>query len=106
MQTLAIGIGRNVGRLPMDQASWQAFQEAVLGVAAPVGPLVFAGTGNGEHDGVVEESFTVMVRLNGDPDLARIREELARLAQRFGQDSIALTLGNGSHVSARIRAAM
>ncbi len=106
MQTLAIGIGRNVGRIPMDAASWHLFQEAVLEVATLAGSVVFAGTGSGEHDGAVEESFTAMVQVHGAPDLNRIRDELGQLAQRFEQESIALTLGNGSRVSARIRAAM
>lgn len=91
---LTIGIGRSVKDGPMDTRTWEEFRSAVDAALhdRKLHP-VFYGVGVGEYEGVREDSATWVIAEYSDAQLTLIRLDLTRLARYYGQDSIALTVG-------------
>lgn len=105
MITLAASIGRNIGTgAPMCPRRWDAFQRDTRD-ALSVAPVVFSSayTGEGEWDGVREESAYVVVSLDLDHiDATPVRDALATLASRYGQEAIALSVSVPTFVPASV----
>ena len=108
MSTITLSIGRDCNGRPLDAGQWEAFQAGLLNAVSDTGlTVVFAGEGPGfwqpeDIDGtrqpiVVEDSFTVIALGELSPLL---RTLLADLADRFGQEAIALTTGETELVAA------
>lgn len=93
MTTATISIGRNVGDKPLSADRWLAFRYAIrqgLGDDATV--YVDGATSVGEWQGVSEESATWVADIT--PERASVLSgHLAKVALDYGQDAIALTLG-------------
>lgn len=91
--TTVISIGRRIGTsATMSDPAWDRFRRETVEVArAHCGEVFFSGTGRGQYEGVVEESFTVIAQ--HPTDRAALRERLANLARMYGQESIAVTFG-------------
>lgn len=100
---LTIGIGRNVKSEPMRTRDWEQFRAAVDASLydRKLHP-VFYGTGIGEYMGELEDSACWVVAEYSDAQVELLRHDLARLAQYFGQDSIALTIGETEFIEARV----
>ena len=91
--SVAIGRNRHDDGVAMDDESWHDFQRQVRLLF--VGGEMYSQTdGIGEYDNVKEES----VVFTGASDFRSetIREWLADLAYRFGQESIGLILQEGT----------
>jgi hypothetical protein len=98
---MTVSIGRNIGdglsTRPMDTDTWERFQREVqYTVEAAVGPVYFAGTGRGwSEEWGVEDAFTLVAEEPGYGDIRdRLLDDLARSGRYFGQDAIAVTIGN------------
>lgn len=90
MRNATISIGRNVGSTPMHTDDWNSFRLDILSVL-PTAPI-FCGSGLGFYEGVKEESFTVIVDAER-VDLDYLRACLQAFACQYGQECIALTVG-------------
>ena len=94
-----ISVGRNIGSVPMDIRRWQECQCAVLAAAQLAAKAIyFKGCGSGVYIDLAEESFTVIGELRGVGPIAAmvvdaLRQDLAFIASRYEQESIALTFG-------------
>lgn len=87
-----VSIGRNIGARPMSSSQWAEFKRTVVDVVRLSSPAIyFAGEGKGIHDGIAEESFTVVAE---DPrsEIA-LSAALRVVARHHRQESIALTIG-------------
>lgn len=101
MTTATISIGRNVGDKPLSADRWLAFRYAVkneLGEGATV--HVDGALSVGEWQGVSEEAATWVADIT--PERASVLgRHLAKVALEYGQDAIALTLGETRLVTPR-----
>ncbi len=93
--TVFITAGLNVGTTPMSGKDIGALDRAIRAAIADTGgTLFFYGDGNGVWEGQEEASlvfgatFPHVSNLNSDG----IRYELRRIAYRFGQEAIGLTI--------------
>ena len=99
--TVVVSIGRNVGRpedearlgASLDDEQWTLFKYAVADAIfiRSGGRVHFEGEGTGYFEGTSERSFTIVATVENPVGLYH---DLAELAPRFGQQSIALTTGN------------
>lgn len=98
MPTYTVSIGRNVAGAPMAYQAWHDFRDATLDTVEAFGlSPVFVGLGSGIWEDTREDSYTVVAigdALEGLPDA------LAGLAWLYDQESIALTVGETTLVSA------
>lgn len=101
-----ISVGRNIGSNPMDIRRWQECQCAVLAAAQLAAKAIyFKGCGSGVYIDQPEESFTVIGELRPAPVFERdtaidaLRQDLAFIASRYEQESIALTFGQPEFVT-------
>lgn len=96
--TAVVGIGRNIGERPMAREVWSRFRRQVEGALYNLGFTVyFAGVGEGVFEGNEEQSAT-FVAGGSLADVPRLRLSLHTLARSFGQESIALTVGETEFV--------
>lgn len=102
--TTTVSIGRDCAGNELEEPQWAAFCDAIVAALEDVGLIVvFAGTGTGYWQPapgepvVTEESFTAVAV--GTP-ISLLRPLLADLADRFGQEAIALTTGETDLVEA------
>lgn len=101
-RTVTVTIGRNVadgrgGQGPMPKDRWQDFRTIVRqSLANNLAPDFSASyDGTGEWGGVSEESTTfVFSGVTSTTPAADVRTWLSYLAREFGQDAIALTVGD------------
>lgn len=106
MSTITVSLGRNVGAEPMHDTVWQAFRAEAWNIVdfpvwASEGQIVFTGTGEGRWKGddgvtVLEEAYTIVAVVpDEDADLVgeAIERSAARLAVKYGQEAIAVTVG-------------
>lgn len=99
---VSVTIGRNVKNEPMSSVQWLVFIEHVedaLSVATAQNKTLHRATytGAGEWDGSTEESANIVLILES----ARINtgwltDRLAVLSARYGQDAIALAVGEST----------
>jgi hypothetical protein len=100
MTTVTVSIGRNVGDEPLSPDRWLAFKYAVrsgLGEDATV--YVDGAASIGQWQGVSEESATWVADIE-ETRAALLSRHLAKVALEYGQDAIALTLGETRLVTA------
>jgi hypothetical protein len=91
--TITASIGRNIGRVPMEEAQWDAFRDIVdQALRDHEVTVFFAGEGTGEYEGVREAAATWVGSTVRRPDVA-LESELGSIAGLFGQASIAVTYG-------------
>lgn len=109
--SIIISIGRNVGSEPMSDEAWEAFKAEVLNRATH--PLLWESKGPdytgctygvGIWEGVEEQTMVCNVvgtswfdTLNATGALSRT---LGKLATKYNQDAIALTVGRPTMVGA------
>lgn len=94
MHTLMVSVGRNIGDTAMSSRDWGQFLNAVSDVVRTQGETPEFHFGQGEWEGVTEESVHITVyreTLDGTY-LYGVRQGLARLAYMYGQDAIALSV--------------
>lgn len=101
MTTFVFGIGRNVGSVPMPTAEWAYFTDALEELVAELPmTLVFRGEGVGIFEETSEDSCTIVCV--GDAlntfAFSTLTQKLRKLARRFEQESIALTIGETTFV--------
>jgi hypothetical protein len=99
MKTAYISIGRNVQGRPMPSEEWENFKGALRVVAEKYGEGVSYAGGIGRYDRVLEETYIVAVSLALGVPANLVREDLSHLAQYYGQESIALTVGEGELIT-------
>lgn len=100
--TLMVGIGRDVpGTGPMGSEDWTRFRSMVaLAVTDSGHTPLFLGTGTGRWEGQEEDSYTVVALPNGEEaDVEQLKAHLGALSREFGQDAIAVTVGQTTLVS-------
>lgn len=92
MRTAVITVGRNIGDTPMDDERWKQLLDYLWDEVTLYGTGMFIGTGTG----VGEEAVTLIVDRLDWPEYvqAQLRIELGQVAERFGQECIALTFGD------------
>lgn len=95
MATIVVSIGRNEpGHGEMGWHDWCDFQNRVRSAILPIGTIVFDGTSLDElWEGEPEESCTIVAVGVGELMLERLRRDLAMYAHTWGQEAIALTVG-------------
>lgn len=93
-RSVVVSIGRNIGDDPMRDDDWKTFKAEVYDVVAEFSPVVFYGQGIGIYKDTAEDSYTVIAEVNNLSGWARLHDRLAKLAKQYGQDSIAITLGD------------
>lgn len=112
-------IGRNASNVPMSETAWATFQQdvkeeivtAIYQATSAQGlglmPLFQVHTGEGEWEGVKEESAHVSIYFDHpweDAEFADIahalEDRLSNLAHAYGQDAIAFVVAN-SHLATR-----
>lgn len=99
--TMTVSIGRNVGNVPMSAERWESFTTDVLrNVRSNTAHIYFVGFGNGEWNDSGEESFTVVSSSPTESALCAIAVSLSLFAEAYGQDAIALTIGETEFVQA------
>lgn len=101
-----INIGRNVGDVPMDSATWAEFiREARVALAesvdwtdTTVSYWAYGDTqvhlGTGEWDGVAEDSAHVSLYTERGMHVGNIERWARDMAATYGQDSIAIITGS------------
>ena len=89
-----IGIGRNVGNEPMDYERWRNFRISIRSVVERNGGKMIAdvvGQSYSEGWGFEEAAWFAFDASN--LNLGQLRQDLSALADQYGQDAIALTVG-------------
>lgn len=106
MYYIAANIGRNIGDTPMSESAWQSFQHDVATTLFQAGARledahgIIEGVG-GEWQGTPEESAHVWQLLTEAPSASTIadtKHTLKILARDYGQDAIALIVGESALV--------
>jgi hypothetical protein len=96
MFTLQASIGRNIGDQPMSLRDWVAFANAVADAIRAGNEKPEVHFGSGSWNGVSEESAHVTIMRENAidlPNIAFLNDVLGKIAARFGQDAIAVTIG-------------
>jgi hypothetical protein len=93
MRTAVITVGRNIGHTPMDDERWHQLLDYLWDEVTLYGTGMFIGTGTGAGE---EAATLILDRVNEWDDYvkAELRIELGQVAERFGQECIALTFGD------------
>lgn len=89
--TVYVSIGRNIGASPMPQERWTAFQDDVWDTLIGLGTVFTVAEGDGVYEGQVERSAVAVAEID-KADLPILRDRLAHLAARYGQECIALAV--------------
>lgn len=98
MNTITITIGRNIptAGLPIeaDEQTWAAFRNDIQTVLENHRAEIFVrgSLGRGEWDGIEEDNATWVAAVD-DGHVPSIQHRLGVLAYVYGQDAIALTVG-------------
>lgn len=102
MDAIVVTVGRNVVGVPMDDSTWEDFQDAIEHALYTVyNPTVyFAGTGTGySAEWGTEEAYTVVAAspraadFGGDAFSHALLLALARVGRSYGQEAVAVTEG-------------
>jgi len=98
-QTVTVTVGRDVKHIPMCTKDWADFTSAVRSVLAKQGYVYFAGVGDGTSDWGLEDAYTVVAAAEwGAGMLARTHDELAKVGRYYGQEAVAVTIGDTAFV--------
>jgi hypothetical protein len=77
----------------MADHEWRDFRAATRAAVESAGTVYFFGDGLGVYGDEFEESHTVVGQARDEEALDKLRETLTRLASRYRQEAIALTVG-------------
>jgi hypothetical protein len=100
MTHIIVNIGRNVGDTPLEESNWNSFVNSVIYAienttamkdGMPPRAMVFRGTGS--WDGIWEDTASVQLWDVAEVDGNDLTRRLRLLADTYGQDAIALTIG-------------
>lgn len=88
-------IGRNIGNEPMSKRDWKRFINDVSDALREQNETPEFHFGTGTWEGISEDSVHVTVFRNAGnlSDIGTLKATLSRIAARYGQDAIALTIG-------------
>lgn len=104
MQSVMVTIGRNVGNVPMSDETWDSFQNdvsaALYANVANDDSWLETSTGWGEWDGVRETNARLALLAADTSHVDTLRATLATLAAKYGQDAVALAIGESELVGA------
>jgi hypothetical protein len=95
MFVVQASIGRNVGTQPLSNRDWTFFLNDVADVLRNQGEAPEFHFGEGEWNGVYEDSAHITVYRAERPSEAALyayREGFSRIASHYGQDAIGLTI--------------
>lgn len=102
MSTITVSVGRNVGNVPMSDQAWQDFRAEVRRALSMGTIHVDDARSIGEWLGVSEESST-FVADDFTPGAAEmVTDALAIIGGRYGQDAVAVTVGETRLVTSQI----
>jgi hypothetical protein len=98
--TVTVSIGRNVGDQPMPENRWQDFRDGISGYLARFADVVYVDAAHsvGEWDGILEDSATYVAAVPA-ANVNGLRACLVLDCWQYGQDAIALTIGETELVS-------
>lgn len=100
--TLVVSIGRNVGDEPMSTEEWLLFKHEVRDSMNIASAVVYAeAEGQGEWEGVGEETCVWIFSVVSDMRKEELRHELADLSDYFQQDAIAWLEGETEFLTGR-----
>lgn len=95
-RTVSVTLGRNVGNVPMPLDRWEEFRTLIGAALANLLAPDFAASydGRGEWQGIAEDSTILVASGITRPVTSDyLRAVLSTYAEEFGQDAIALTVG-------------
>ena len=93
-QIVTVSVGGSVQGQPMTQGTWSQLQRSVRNALAnTVGAISFATLGNSTWQNVPERSYVASVLRPDMTQLSALRARLRQLADAYGQDAVALTVG-------------
>lgn len=94
---VTVSVGGSVKSVPMSADTWRTLQASVRNALAnTVGPIAFATLGHSTWEGISERSYVASVLQPRLDQLDALRSRLRQLADAYGQDAVALTVGNSS----------
>jgi hypothetical protein len=97
---VTVSVGGSKRGQPMSQDTWTRLQRSVRNALAnTVGPVSFATLGESTWHGVSERSYVASVLKPKLNTLDRLRSLLRQLADAYGQDAVALTVGSSSLIT-------
>ena len=92
--SMTVSIGRNVKGKPMSDALWQSFTTDILrNIRSNTQAIYFVGFGDGTYGAETEESFTVISETPTTSAYCAISVSLSLFAEAYGQEAIAMTVG-------------
>lgn len=92
-RTLVVSIGRNIGSEPMHHYHWTDFKADVWALLKDLGTVVFHGDNVGYT--LEEDAYTIIVdRPTGWGEVIWLHAEMGKLARKYYQDAIAMTVGD------------
>lgn len=94
---VTVSVGGSKQGQPMTDETWGRLQRSVRNALAnTVGPVAFATLGESTWQGVSERSYVASVLAPKLDTLDRLRSLLRQLADVYGQEAVALTVGHSS----------
>lgn len=90
MKTVAISIGRNIGKEPMQDTQWEDFIARTIFDVKGAGCILAVTRGTGFYEGDAEGCAIILAHVP-DYQQARLRDSLRTLAFTYGQDGIGFT---------------
>ena len=97
---VTVSVGGSKQGVPMTDDVWRSLQTSVRNALAnTVGPIAFATLGESTWHGVSERSYVASVLQPKLNTLDRLRSLLRQLADAYGQDAVALTVGSSSLIT-------
>ena len=90
MTNYVVSIGRNAGSAVLDDIAWLTFRDDVKRVIKENdGRLHSIALGDGEYDGLVEETAVFVFEIADNGPTYRLEKTLGHIAYKFGQECIA-----------------
>ena len=90
MTNYVVSIGRNIEDTPMIETQWVAFTAEILqAIDKNDGKLFTFAKGDGEYDGLVEETAVFVFEIADNGPTYRLEKTLGHIAYKFGQECIA-----------------
>lgn len=93
VRSVTVSIGRNLGTVPMASDLWDTYcADTLRAVRQCSSAIHYLGLGEGIYDGMTEDSFTLVGSVYRD-SIDRLAYALGVLAETYGQDSVAMSVG-------------